>query len=487
MSTINTRPPAGHAVGASGVVPAQTLERNRLVDVDSGRGSGALEGKLVVQRRHVDWLENQIRWRWLMDSYEGGERYRNAVYGPDRKGLPCRNLFRHKREYPDAQQFPNYYQGFGGFLASVDVNSVTTANGPYPGQLGADPAATATDDDYELRRSRTPVPEFVAEAVEIHLGKVYDQEVDRDGPDELKAWWEDVDGCGTPIDDYMRETIAPLLLVLGCLDVCLDYPKAPPGEVVKTRADEQRLGLDKVVASYILPQNLVWWRFDSAGRYRECLVREYVDPADRLDYDKAGNAIDPEDPGQAGQTWRRDFVRWRLWRSDESIVFNYCGDEILERTPHNFGRVPIVRLIDQKKHRTRTVGKSRYESIAELQREFYNRDSELILSDILQAHPFLSGAEDFCKADNTISVGPGYVLPMKKNPESGAYQGWEFVSPPKDPADSLRKNKTDLVELKDRRACLTKPVGASADPAPPERSRRAASRSSSTSTPATRC
>ena len=90
--------------------------------------------------------------------------------------------------------------------------------------LGADPAATAMDDDYELRRSRTPVPEFVAEAVEIHLAKVYDQEVVRDGPADLIAWWKDVDGCGTPIDDYMRETIAPLLLVLGCIDVCLDHP-----------------------------------------------------------------------------------------------------------------------------------------------------------------------------------------------------------------------------------------------------------------------
>ncbi len=67
---------------------------------------GALDGKLIVQRRHVDWLEHQIRWRWLMDSLEGGDRYRNAVYGPDRRGLPCRNLFRHKREYPDPQQFP---------------------------------------------------------------------------------------------------------------------------------------------------------------------------------------------------------------------------------------------------------------------------------------------------------------------------------------------------------------------------------------------
>ena len=421
---------------------------------------GALDGKLVVQRRHVDWLEHQVRWRWLMDSLEGGDRYRNAVYGPDRRGLPCRNLFRHKREYPDPQQFPNYNQGFGGFLGSIDVQSTILGSGPYPGQLGADPAATAMDDDYELRRARTPVPEFVAEAMEIHLGKIYDQEVARDGPDDLKAWWKDVDGCGTPIDDYMRETIAPLLLVLGTIDVCLDHPKVPVGEVITTRADELRFGLDKVVASYILPMNMVWWRTDAAGRYLECLVREYIDAADRVDYDKNGTAVDPEDSGDIGETWRQGYVRWRLWRSDESILYNFDGSEILDRIPHNFGRVPIVRLIDQKKHRTRTVGKSRYEAIAEYQREYYNRDSELILSDTLQAHPFLSGPEDFCKADNTLSVGPGYLLPMKKNTESGAYQGFEYVSPPKDPAESLRRNKEDLVEMKDRRACLIKPAGA---------------------------
>jgi hypothetical protein len=450
----STSPPPGRGTGRDG---------RFVVDTDSPR-SGLefdedLDGKLVVQRRHVDWLEHQIRWRWLLDSFEGGDRYRNAVYGPDRRGLPTRNMFRHKREYPDPQMFPSVYQGFAGFLGSVNAQTQDVGYGPYPGMLGADPGATAQDDDYEYRRSRTPVPEFVAEAIEIHLAKVYDQEVSRDGPDDLKVWWRDVDGRGTPIDDWMRETVAPLLLVLGCIDVCLDHPKAPPGEKVATRADEMRLGLDQCIASYILPENMVWWRNDAAGRYIECLVREYIDPSDRMDYDKNGNAIDPEAPGNVSEGWRRNYVRYRLWRSDESILFSYDGDTILERVPHPFGRVPIVRLVDLPRHRTPNIGKSRYEAIAEYQREYYNRDSELILSDTLQAHPFLSGAEDFCKSDNTLSVGPGYILPMKKNPESGSYQGWEFVSPPKDPAESLRKNKADIVEMKDRRACLMKPAG----------------------------
>jgi hypothetical protein len=441
-----TSPKPGLGIGRDGAAGITSLDE-------------CLDGKAIVARRHVDWLENQLRWRWLMDSHEGGDRYRNAVYGPDRRGLPCRNLFRHKREYPDPQQFPQVYHGFAGDVGPSVAPMEALAHGPFPGMLGADAAATAMDDDYELRRARTPVPEFVAEAVEIHVAKVYDQAVVRDGPADLIAWWRDVDGCGTPIDDYMRETIAPLLLVLGCIDVCLDHPQAPPGETIQTRADELRLGLDKVVASYILPMNMVWWRTDPAGRYVECLVREYIDPADRMDHDKNGNAIDPDGPGDAGEGWRHDFVRWRLWRSTESILYSFDGSEVLDRVPHQFGRVPIVRLIDLKKHRTRNVGKSRYEAIAEYQREFYNRDSELILSDTLQAHPFLSGPEDYCKADNTLSIGPGYLLPKKRNPESGSYEGFDYVSPPKDPAESLRRNKEDLIDLKDRRACLAKPAG----------------------------
>jgi hypothetical protein len=456
-----TAPKAGLGTGSTGTPPP--MSPLRVERVSSNGATTPVDGRQIVQRRHVDWLEHQIRWRWLMDSLEGGDRYRNAVYGPDRRGLPCRNLFRHKREYPDAQQFPTTFQGvggIGGLAGDQSMLGMTSGFGPFPGTLGADPAATAMDDDYEMRRSRTPIPPFVKEAVETHLAKVYDQEVSREGPDDLIEWWKDVDGTGASIDDYMRETIAPLLLVLGTIDVVLDHPRLAPGQVVETKRDEIDAGTDKVVASYILPMNMVWWRTDAGGRYLECLVREYVDPADRVDYDKRGNAIDPDDAGKAGQEWRNEFVKWRLWRPDESIVFNFAGDTIVDRTPHSFGKVPIVRLIDQKKHRTRMIGQSRYEPIAEFQRDYYNLDSELTLSNILQSHPFLSGSKNFCKADNTMSVGPGYILPMDVLSDGSTVVEWKYVSPPKDPAEMLRNCKEDIRAAVDRCACLSKPAGA---------------------------
>ena len=412
-------------------------------------------GREIVERRHVYWLENQDRWRFLLDSYEGGQRYRNATYGPDRMGRPVRNLVRHKREYPDPQENPVVYQGFSATGGNTNVMGEGAGYGPYPGMLGADPAATAGDDDYELRRSRTPVPEFVAEAVEIHTSKVYNEEVERDGPADITVWWEDVDGRGTPIDEWMKEVISPLFLVCGNLDVLIDRPRVPEGlKPPETLLDEEEMELDRAVASYILPENMVWWKNDAADRYVECLVREYQGEVTRGE-DEQKKTEDDAAVGQYGAA----AVLYRHWTTVGWTLYTHDG-EIVAAGPHPYGRPPIIRLVDQPKHRTPSVGKSRYECIAEIQREYYNRDSELILSDTLQAHPFLSGPEDFCKSDNTLSVGPGYLLPMKKDPEKGTYQGWQYISPPKDPAESLRQNKRDLVELKDRRACLTKPAGA---------------------------
>src|SRR5690606_28074228 len=109
-----------------------------------------------------------------------------------------------------------------------------------------------------------PVPTFMAEAVETHLARIYAREIKRNGPDPLLAWWQDVDGCGTTIDQWMAESVAPLLLALGQLDLCFDHPPAPDGEAIETRADLLRLGLDTCVASYILPENMLWWRLDES-------------------------------------------------------------------------------------------------------------------------------------------------------------------------------------------------------------------------------
>jgi hypothetical protein len=380
------------------------------------------ESRELLSRRHTEWREHQRRWRWLLDSLEGGERYRQSIYGYDGRGLPVRNLIRHKREYPDPREGGGPSPGLAPFGLSG---------------LADDPGMSATDDDYELRRARTPVPTFVAESIETHLSRIYAREITREGPPALMAWWGDVDGCGTPIDHWMTETVAPLLLALGQVDICIDHPPLPEDEIVSTRADAQRLGLDGCLAAVILPEDMLWWRLDATGsRYVECLVHERCET-------------------EAGEQ-----IRYRHWTDDESTLYDADG-AVVSVSPHPFGRVPIVRVFDRRKPRCKNIGQSRYESVAERQREYYNRDSELILSDTTQAHPLLQGPEDYVQADGTIPIGPSWLLPKKKNTQGGAstYEGFDVVAFPKDGAESIRKNKADLRDDVDRDSALVRPSG----------------------------
>ncbi len=375
----------------------------------------------LISRRHPEWQEHQLRWRWLLDSLEGGERYRQAVYGYDRRGLPVRNMVRHKREYPDPRDGIDTLYG-----------SMAAPNAP-----AIDAVGMTTDDDYELRRARTPVPTFVAEAVETHLARVYAREVTRKGPDHLTQWWSNVDGCGTSMDQWMADTVAPMLLTLGQIDLCMDHPPPPEGEEISTRADLERLGLDRCLATFILPENMLWWALDETGnRYAECLVREFQET-------------------DAGLV-----ACYRHWTADGSTLYDADGD-VVSGTTHPFGRVPIVRVFDSRKPRCRNVGQSRYEGVAERQREYYNRDSELILSDTTQAHPLLQGPEDFLQSDGTIPIGPSWLLPKKKNSNGNAttYEGFDVVDFPKDGADSIRKNKADIRDDVDRDSALVRPEG----------------------------
>jgi hypothetical protein len=364
----------------------------------------------ITDRRHPEWVAHRTRWRWLLDSLEGGAAYRDAIYEYDLRGYPVRNLVRHKREYPEPSSQP-------------------VLNPVYTG----DPGASAGLDDYEMRRQRTPVPTFLAECVEVHLSKIYEREIERETPvPAVEAWWADADGKGTPVDRWMAETVAPLLMTLGQLDLVFDRPPAPEGESVETMADVQRLGLDRVVASYVLPENMVWWRLDRMDRYVECLVLE---------------AVEDGKPNL------------RHWTEAGWTLFDHDGNTLGQGT-HPYGVVPIVRVFDRRRPRCRNVGLPRYEAVAELQREFYNRDSELILSDSVQAHPLVQGPEDILQTDGSLPIGPAWMLPKKKSRDGNSYEGFDVLDFPKGAAESIRSNMQGLRDRIDRAALLTKPAGA---------------------------
>jgi len=369
----------------------------------------------IVKKRHPSWEKHATHWRWLLDSLEGGDTYRWASYGQDSRGFPLRNLVRHKREYPSP----------GDAFAHVGSQQA--------GQRDL-------SDDFTLRLIRTPVPDFVAEATDKHIARIFAEEIRRDGPEAYLNWIVDVNGRRMSVDTWMRDEIARLLLTLGTLDVLVDHP---PGYTLDggpiTLADAEARRLDRVEATIILPQHVFWWRRNRNGQYEEVLNEEFTEDAD-------GNRVS----------------RYRHWTASEWRLYNGEG-ELIARAEHPFGRVPQERLVLRPKPRDRAIGLSPMESTAERQREYYNRDSELMLSDTTQAHPLLQGPEDYVQPDGSVPVGPGWLLPKKKNTSGGSatYEGFEVVDFPKGAAESLRSNLSKLRDEVDRSNALTKPAGSS--------------------------
>ena len=384
-------------------------------------------GNALVERRHPEWREHQKRWRWLQDSLEGGERYRHADYSLD----PTRPL------PVGYQQWYQVGSNRGRSVACGKSNTDPTTGEIYPFTYGQivernlvphlNEMGEANRDLYTMRLHRTPVPTNVPRAVNSHLGRIYSKEIKRAGPADLEAWWRDIDGRGTPFDRWMQEVVAPLLLVLGQIDMVLDLPKAVSGQSVSTKADTVDLKQDQCKAGLILPENLVWWRKGEYGEYLEALVLERLE----------------------GQPF------YRHWTPESSDLYDPRGNHVEAGSyEHKLGYVPIVRVFDRKKVRCSNVGHSQYESIAEFQLAIYNGRSELILGDVQQAHSILQGDESYMGQDSEFNLSPGSAFPASKDKAP-----WSFVDPPKGAQEAVRQHILDYQDEADRDAQLLKPAG----------------------------
>ncbi|CAB4130681.1 hypothetical protein UFOVP124_23 [uncultured Caudovirales phage] len=376
----------------------------------------------LVKRQHPEYHEFANLWRRIQDSLEGGDRYRFASYGVDPRD-PQRmihNLTRHKKEYPPPRR--SYEPGY----ADNDFHRV-----------GSDSFERAAEDSFKMRQARTPVPRFLHDSIQKHLSRIYANPIHREGPDSLVEFWEDVDGYGNTIDEWLTEAVAELFMGLGQIDILFDHP-SPPGDVsVATQADVNRLGLDRCLATVILPENLTWWRKEAGPEYVECLIREH----------------------RANERGDLEHV-FRHWDTEGSVLYAKDGKPLSDVIPHSYGRVPIIRIFDRRRARCMNVGLSRYEGVLEVEREYYNQDSELILSNTLQAHPTLQGPMQSFQQGNEIEVGPGGVLPIYSDPSAGTIP-WSFVDPPKDAARFIAESKCDLTDRVDRMTGQTKPAGSS--------------------------
>jgi hypothetical protein len=109
----------------------------------------------------------------------------------------------------------------------------------------------------------------------------------------------------------------------------------------------------------------------------------------------------------------------------------------------------------------RLRGRSRYRLLCDVQRAIYNSQSELVLGDVLQAHPVLQGPDDYVTDDGEMTTGPKSLLPMKKSTSGTgvSYQGFEWLDPPQGAHESVRQRVKDYQDEADTDAALSKPAG----------------------------
>ena len=167
---------------------------------------------------------------------------------------------------------------------------------------------------------------------------------------DLEAWWADVDGGGTGIDDFLTRALLKALTAghVGILvDKTTDTPTGP------ARADERA----RVLLAPYLPTHILDWRMTSGDTIASVKLREWAPESGLLEPPKEGD----------------DAYQMLLWDADEWVRVPREG--AITRAPHGLGQVPLVVLAPLPSGRWPLVGRGVMGN-GSLLRALYNRQSE---------------------------------------------------------------------------------------------------------------
>jgi hypothetical protein len=414
------------------------------------------EAAKFLLRRHAEYPHIYNLCNWILDTWEGGDRYKRARYDVDPiigSGI-IGNLIRHRREWPIDDVSLTYGTTPDDIFAQLFVQADVTAD---PNKRMIQSYNRAADTNYEIRVTRTPTPTKLKQVINKHVAEIHKQAIRRHvkgtGKDDtptveskameaVTTWWVDVDGRQTSMDEWMRETVGPLLCALGMLDILCDHPSIAddyptlPGKG-DVAADDPS---GRCHAQYILPQDVLWYRLDYTRRYYiEVLIREWVE-----DYAAEGPARWVE----TIRHWTRE--GWTLYRPDGTIV---------DEGTYPYRRVPIVRCFDGHHPRIEHAGDPRFFGIVEKSREYYNEESELIYAMDLQCFAFLQCPPTaFNDAGDAIPMGPGMAIMMQEHNDT--LWGYQYVVPPMSPLEFMLKRLDHLESQMDAEAGLQRPMTA---------------------------
>jgi hypothetical protein len=231
------------------------------------------------------------------------------------------------------------YDAEGGFL-----------DGSYIWQFPRE--TTGENGEYGKRKEQARYHNYAATLVDFYARKIYgDSGVSRESSNEgLNAWWEDVDGAGTVMSDFLRAAL-PKALAAGHVGILADKSRELPAG--PSKADERA----RVFLTTYLPTDMLDWRVSRDEQLIALKLREGVPSDDIL--------AEPDDDAEH---------QILLWDKDEWVRIPH-GDQPIERDLHNLGLVPCVILRPFRSSRWPLIGRSLLGD-ANILRALYNRASE---------------------------------------------------------------------------------------------------------------
>lgn len=186
-------------------------------------------------------------------------------------------------------------------------------------------------------------------------------------PHPLMKWWENVDGFGTSMTDWLRQEMT-MAAVYGFEWVVMDRMGSPTTPVPMSAAEQGQL----VLRSWIPPDCLDWL----APRGRIAAAK-FIEAKERVDLSEVTATTTLPGSGQMGEMLAQDTpdVEFFLWDSQAWVHLDRDGGEI-KRANHGFGECPVVPLYCRKRARVPVIGRSLLRDPRTF-RDHYNQYSEL--------------------------------------------------------------------------------------------------------------
>lgn len=336
-----------------------------------------------LRSKGQEYIENELHWKFLMASYEGGRNYSSET-----------NLFKHQREHRR---------------------------------------------DYDDRLKRAHYTNYCQPLVDFVPEYIFSQGVERQPNASLAAQFElfkkDCDRAGTSLDSFMQSR-GEDIRIFGMTYIQVDKLPLPVGEDPKAVSVQRAadLGVNAPYLIAINPIEVLKWNTDSRGNYLYLKRVEYIHQVD-----DEGNTK----PIERYTEWTPMFHR--VSTIDASDPRNPHMAMWGEPKPNQFGKVPFIAAFYKRLKSNKDVGQSFLQDIAYQNRHVFNLTS--LLDEFLYRQCFNMlvmpmRSQVPTKEQVEGDIGTNNVLEV---PESSQHKP-EYLSPPVGPAKFIQEERKLTVQ-----------------------------------------